>query len=81
MHATVYIHISTKGSDRSLYRLHFIVSESEANKVQQPRQILLKVSTLGLATEKYIQIAVVLVSAQCSPDHEEYAKNCVFRAS
>ena len=36
--------------------LHF---GSQANKVQRPRQILLKVSALGLANEKYIQIAVV----------------------
>ena len=48
----------------------------EADKVQRPRQILLKVSTLGLATEKYIQIAVVLVSTNCSPDHGECAKMC-----
>ena len=39
---------------------------SEADKVHQPHQILLKVITLELATEKYIQIAVVLVSAKCS---------------
>ena len=50
--------------------------ESEADKVQRPRQILLKVSTLGLATEKYIQIAVVLVSAKCSPDHRECTNMC-----
>ena len=53
--------------------LHF---ESEADKVQRPRQILLKVSTLGLDTEKYTQIAVALVSAKCSPDHRECTK-CV----
>ena len=43
--------------------------------MQRPRQILLKVSTLGLVTEKCIQIAVVLVSAKCSPDHGECVKN------
>ena len=58
-------------SNHSICPAHF---ESEADKVQRPRQILLKVSTLGLATEKYIQIAVVLVSAKCSPDHRECAK-------
>ena len=51
--------------------------ESEADKVQRPRQILLKVSTSGLATEKYTQIAVVLVSAKCSPDHRECTKMCL----
>ena len=62
-------------SSRSICPSHF---ESEADKVQRPRQILLKVSTwsLGLATEKYIQIAVVLVSLKCSPDHRECAKIC-----
>ena len=48
-------------------------------KVQRPRQILLKVSALGLDTEKYTQLAVVLVSAKCSPDHRECTKMC-FRA-
>ena len=43
-------------SSRSRCSSHF---GSQANKVQRPRQILLKVSTLGLANEKYIQIAVV----------------------
>ena len=43
--------------------------------MHQPCQILLKVITLKLATEKYIQIAVALVSAKCSPDHGECAKN------
>ena len=60
-------------SSRSICPSHF---ESEASKVQRPRQILLKVSTLGLANEKYIQIAVVLVSAKCSPDHRECTKAC-----
>ena len=60
-------------SSRSICPSHF---ESEADKVQRPRQILLKVSTLGLATEKYTQIAVVLVSVKCSPDHRECAKMC-----
>ena len=46
-------------------------------KKKLPRQILLKVSTLGLATEKYTQIAVVLVSAKCSPDHRECTKMCL----
>ena len=50
-------------------------SKVKPDKVQRPRQILLKVSTLGLATEKYIQIAVVLVSVKCSPDHRESRKN------
>ena len=63
-------------SSRSICPSHF---ESEADKVQRPRQILLKVSTLGLATEKYIQIAVVLVSVKCSLGHRECAKMC-FRA-
>ena len=53
--------------------------ESEADKVQRPRQILLKVSALGLDTEKYTQLAVALVSAKCSPDHRECTKMC-FRA-
>ena len=61
-------------SSRSICPSH---SESEADKVQRPRQILLKVSTLGLAAEKYTQIAVVLVSAKCSPDHRERAKMCL----
>ena len=60
-------------SSRSICPSHF---ESEADKVQRPCQILLKVSTFGLATEKYIQIAVVLVSVKCSPDHRECAKMC-----
>ena len=58
-------------SSRSRCPSHFGI---EADKVQRPRQILLKVSTLGQATEKYIQIAVVLVSAKCIPDHRECAK-------
>ena len=49
---------------------------SQADKVHQPCQILLKVIILELATEKYIQIAVALVSAKCSPDHGECAKMC-----
>ena len=49
-------------SSQSIWPSHF---ESEADKVQQPRQILLKVSTLGLDTGKYTQIAVVSVSAKC----------------
>ena len=60
-------------SSQSICPSHF---ESEADKVQRPRQILLKVSTLGLDAEKYTQIAVVLVSAKCSPDHRECTK-CV----
>ena len=55
-------------SSQSICPSHF---ESEADKVQRPRQILLKVSTLGLDTGKYTQIAVVLVSAKCSPDHRQ----------
>ena len=55
-------------SSQSICPSHF---KSEADKVQRPRQILLKDSTLGLDTEKYTQIAVVLVSAKCSPDHRE----------
>ena len=60
-------------SSRSRCSSHF---GSEANKVQRPCQILLKVTTFGLANEKYTQIAVVLVSAKCSPDHRECAKMC-----
>ena len=63
-------------SSRSICPSHF---ESEADKVQRPSKILLKVSTLELATEKYIQIAVVLVSVKCSPDHRVCTKR-VFRA-
>ena len=44
--------------------------------MQRPRQISHKFNTLGLATEKYIQIAVVLVSAKCTPGHGECAKMC-----
>ena len=63
-------------SSLSICPSHF---KSEAGKVQRPRQILIEVSTLGLATAKYTQIAVVLVSAKCSPDHREFTKMC-FRA-
>ena len=48
--------------------------------VQRPRQILLKVCALGLATEMYIQKAVVLVSAIVAQIMENVQK-CVFRAS
>ena len=48
--------------------------------VQQPRQILLKVCALGLATKMYIQKAVVLVSANVAKIMEN-VQNCVFRAS
>ena len=60
-------------SSQSICPSHF---DSEADKVQRPRQILLKVSTLGLDTEKYTQIAVVLVSANVAQIIEN-AQKCV----
>ena len=65
-------------SSQSICPSHF---ESEADKVQRPRQILLKLSTLGLDTEKYTQIAVVQNVAQiienaqkCVSEHPEAIK-------
>ena len=46
-------------------------SGSQANKVQRPRQILLKVCTLGLANEKYIQIAVTITLISLQKEFRE----------